>query len=163
MRKIGYRIFAVALVISTMVLAGAAALPAESSTIKTPTTMHSSSGHYTWKVESKSYQGYTYGPWKTLRHLVVSKKRAPRDISFTAKTRVRGIDEPGVVTTVTVKLTKKNASAGTYYLKARTVSKYWKVKMRRYLHINGTKTPVGEPVYGYQKKFLYSEQTIVKK
>ena len=119
MRKIGCRMFAVVLAISTMVLAGAAALPAESGTIKMP----SSSGHYTWKVESRSYQGYTYGPWKTLNHLVVSKKKAPRDISFTAKTRVRGLDEPGVVTTVTVRLTKKNASAGTYYLKARTVSK----------------------------------------
>lgn len=173
MKKIVYRMFVSVLAISMLVTASASALAAESDATVEPRT----DGFYTWKVERKLYQGYSYGAWKNLDSFVVSKKNAPMDVSFIVSTTYRNTVTGQVKvsyksleatmgydlddsTTVTLQATKKDAPAGTYYLKARSVFKCWKVKQQRYFHIDGTTTKSGDPVYCYAKKFDHSQKKI---
>ena len=173
MKKMFSRMLVFVLAVSTLVSAGATAFAAEND----PTIEPYADGRYSWKIESKTYEGYTYGSWKVLDSFTVSKSNAPMNVSFSVSTAYKNsvTGEVKVTysnleasmgydldhsTTVTLTAEKENAPAGTYYLKARPVYKRWKVKQQRYYTIDGYTTKSGSPVYCYPKKFSHSEKTV---
>lgn len=166
MKKLVRSMFAIVLAVSMAVSAGALAYAAGGEPDIAPCT----DGRYFWKIESKTYKGYKYNDWKNITSFVVTKKNAPMDVTFSVgrsyENRVTGTikvtnsqleQEMGYdldkTNSVTITATKKDAPAGTYYLQARSVYKYWQVKQQRYYTIDGVTTKAGNPVYCYPQKF----------
>lgn len=166
MKRIVHSMFAIVLAVSMAVSGGAFAYAVSEESDITPYT----DGRYSWEIVSKTYQGYKYDSWKNITSYVVTKKNAPMDVTFSVG-RSYSNKVTGTVTVKTAELekemgydldktnsvsitaTKKDAPAGTYYLQARGVYKYWKVKQQRYYTIDGIKTKSGDPVYCYPQKF----------
>lgn len=175
MKKFVRSMFAIVLAVSMAVSAGALAYAAGGESNVAPYT----DGHYTWKIDGKTKLDNAYGSWKNVGSVEVTKSAAPMDISFSVTKKYSHSKSGeikvsnsvlsstlgfnvGVEVSVLMTASKKDASAGTYYLRARPVYECWKVKQQRYYVIDGVATKSGSPVYCTVKKFTYAQNKILK-
>lgn len=163
---------------AAFLLAFAAAVLLSDPAFTTSATAHTN-GYYIWNVEGKTNEGYRYGSWRTIDSVVVSEEGGTLDETIagsedccagivTGDVKVsRGSLEAAIGGSLDrsaeagiVRVTKKNAPAGTYHLKVRPVYQCWKVEQQRYERIGGRTWKGGEPVYCYVQTFSHMETTV---
>lgn len=136
-------------------------------------------GYYIWKVEGKTNEGYRYGSWRTVDRVVVREEGGTLDVEIsdpevccdkvTGDVKVSyssletAIDDQldGGKQSVSIRVRKEHAPAGTYDLKVRPVYQCWKVEQQRYERIGGRTWKSGEAVYCYVQTFSHMETTVV--